>query len=150
MIRNTLNLTGIICLLFFSCKTYTLSELPDQQLHFGSGGGFTGMTTEYMLLKNGQLFVRKGRAGSGAWEEMETVEKSAAKALYSTWENQALFKENIKKPGNIYQFITMKKDSLEYRQSWGASGYQPDESLQSFYQRAMDLVKTANPKPVQR
>lgn len=149
MIRNILNLAGIICLLFVSCKTYTPSDFPDQQLRFGNGGGFTGMTTEYLLLKNGQLFVRKGRAGAGTWEEMEAVDKSAAKALYKTWENQELFKENVKQPGNLYHFISMKKDSLEYRQSWGASGYQPDESLKSFYQRAMDLVKPADPRPVQ-
>lgn len=140
--RNTLTLALLICL-FLGCKTYSPGNLPDEQLIFGSGGGFTGMTKEYMLLKNGQLFVREGRAGSGEWKEMPEVEKGSAKALYRTWESNEMFKEDVREPGNRYYFLTMKKDSLEYRQSWGASGYQPEESLQSLYQRAMELVKTA-------
>ncbi|PHN04218.1 hypothetical protein CRP01_21905 [Flavilitoribacter nigricans DSM 23189 = NBRC 102662] len=138
---------GLIGLLMVSCKTYTPNNLPDHHLHFGKGGGFTGMTTEYMLLRNGQLFVREGRAGSGEWREMEKVEKAAAKDLYRTWENDDLFKVDVREPGNLYYFMTMKKDTAEFRQSWGASGYQPDESLKSFYGRAMDLIRTAESKP---
>lgn len=144
MIRKTAILAGLIISLLFSCKTYGPDDLPDRHLHFGKGGGFTGMTTEYMLLPNGQLFIREGRAGSGEWKELEKVNKTAAKSLYHDWENNEQFKENVREPGNMYYFITMKKDSLEYRQSWGASGYRPDESLKSFYRRAVDLVKTSD------
>jgi hypothetical protein len=150
MHRITTPLAIFVCLLLFSCKTYTPDELPDQQLRFGKGGGFTGMTTEYMLLKNGQLFVREGRAASGEWKEMEEVDKASAKALYRTWETNELFRQEVREPGNMYYFITMKKDSLDFRQSWGAAGYQPDTTFKSFYKRAMDLIEDSSPKSVQR
>lgn len=146
-------MSALVCLIVFfliGCKTYTPENLPDRHLHFGKGGGFTGMTTEYMLLPNGQLFIREGRAGSGEWKALEQVEKATATALYRTWENNELFKETVQQPGNLYYFITMKKDSLEYRQSWGANGYQPDAALKLFYQRAVDLTKTSETDKMER
>lgn len=148
--KKLLVLVGTICLLFYNCKTYDPDKLPDTQLRFGSGGGITGMTTEYLLLKNGQVFTRASRAGSGEWRELDHVEKAEVRALYRTWENESVFKEDVQQPGNMYYFIAMKKDSLEYRQSWGASGYQPNESLKSFFDRAMNLVKVTPADPATR
>lgn len=145
MLRNILRFVLLSSLLLGACKTYEPGDFPADRLQFGSGGGFTGMVTEYTLLRNGQLFVRQGRAGSGEWEEMERVKKAEARALYQSWQENALFKERIQQPGNHYYFIHMQQDSFEYRQSWGASGYTPDEALKAFFEQAMDLVKTAAP-----
>lgn len=136
------------CLLLFStliftqCKTYEADKLPETQLRFGSGGGFTGMITEYTLLENGQLFSRTGRAGSGEWQEYGKVKKAEAKALFEYWDNHQDLRAEVKQPGNMYRFLTMQTtDSTEFRQSWGASGYTPEESMTALYERAMGLVK---------
>ncbi|MEZ4994879.1 MAG: hypothetical protein R2824_30960 [Saprospiraceae bacterium] len=120
---------------------YKTDNLPETQLRFGSGGGFTGMITEYTLLKNGQLFVRTGRAGSGDWEEYGNVKKADAKALFEYWEEHQALRDEVKQPGNMYRFLTMQTDSTEYRQSWGAGGYTPSEPMTTLYERAMALVK---------
>lgn len=147
MKSKVLILAGCISLFFCSCKTYTIDDLPDTHLHFGNGGGFTGMTTEYMLLKNGQLFVREGRAGMGAWQELERITKSAAKDLYQTWAGNEQFRENINEPGNMYYFISMKRDSVEFRQSWGSGTFQPEAALKDFYQQAMEIVRPVDKNP---
>lgn len=142
MIKKILFFSTSLCLFLISCKTYEATDLPADRLQFGSGGGFTGMITEYALLKNGQLFTRTGRAGSGEWQELDKVNRSEAKALFQTWQENELFRENIQQPGNLYYFIDMKKDSLAYRQTWGAGDYTPHEDLKSFFSQAMELVKS--------
>ena len=145
MIRNILRSALLSILLLYACKTYSPADLPAHRLQFGSGGGFTGMVTEYTLLRNGQLFVRTGRAGAGEWEEMSRIKSSEARSLYQRWHDNTLFKERIQQPGNRYYFINMQQDSTEYRQSWGASDYTPDDALKAFFDKAMELVKTAAP-----
>ncbi|MFN7119583.1 MAG: hypothetical protein ACK4TA_22495, partial [Saprospiraceae bacterium] len=49
---------SLISILSWQCqrKPYTPENLPDLQLRFGDGGGFTGAVTTFTLLTNGQLF----------------------------------------------------------------------------------------------
>jgi hypothetical protein len=131
----------LIAILISACKTYQADELPDTQLRFGSGGGITGFTTEYTLLRNGQLFVRTGRPGNEPWSAFGKVKKAEAKALFEYWEAHQTLQEEVKQPGNMYRFLSMQKDSAEFRQSWGASGYTPAEPMTTLYGRAMELVK---------
>ncbi len=146
MKRALLSFLCLTCFLSYSCKTYDANELPDEQLQFGNGGGFTGMTTEYTLLKNGQIFIRQGRADGGEQKELGQVKAAQAKAIYAAWETNDLLREEISQPGNRYYFICMKKDTMEYRQSWGSSGYTPDTSITAIYDQAMELVKTVMPE----
>lgn len=137
----------LLCTLFFTnCKTYEADSLPDTQLRFGRGGGFTGMVTEYSLLENGQLFSRTGRPGSGEWQEYGKVKKGEAKALFEYWESHHNLREEVKQPGNMYRFLTMHRDSAAFRQSWGAGGYTPEEAMTTLYENAMKLVKEVENK----
>lgn len=122
-----------------SCKTYQPDQLPATQLRFGSGGGFTGAVTEYVLLENGQVFVRESL--EGVYQPLGKVKKSQAKAIYQSWENKDLAKKAFQHPGNIYYFVTMVTDKEEHRLVWGSHNHPAGDELKAFYKECSALVK---------
>ncbi len=141
--RNTSPLAILLVLatfLIFSCKTttYTIDNLPEKQLYFGSGGGFTGMVNEYLLLENGQLFKVPS---PGQLEEMDKVKKKKAESIYMDYETLG-FKELIfNQPGNIYYFIRMVDGESENFISWSDQRPLPEVKMMDFYKSLMETVK---------
>jgi len=70
------NLLLMSLLGLFSCKStsYTPMDYPEAMITFGSGGGFTGIKTEYTLLKNGQLFMKS--SNDKEHTALKTVDKN--------------------------------------------------------------------------
>lgn len=129
------------------CKSYQADNFPDTYLSFGQGGGFTGMTTEYILLENGQLFKREARAGAGEYQELKSVDRSEARAMYKSWQQAEVFKEDFQHPGNLYHFISMKMADTTYRYTWGDQTYPADDRIKAFYQQLLSIVKVAQSPP---
>lgn len=132
------------CLYFHvGCKTqrYSADQLPDQQLLFGSGGGFSGETTEYILLKNGQLFEKS--LLKNIITELGDIPKPQVKLLFKAVKQLHLEKTTVNKPGNMSYFICLKDAKSEYRSTWGSPNYQIDSTLESTYQKLMNAVKDA-------
>ena len=122
---------SILLLVFFSCKTYQIDSLPNEQIVFGNGGGITGATTSYILLKNGQVF--KINSLKRDTTKLAKIKPSAAKPYFEQmihldWEKMA-----INQPGNTYQFIAYTTSENSYRATWGASNYEPPVALKSIY-----------------
>lgn len=129
----------LIVLTFFACNTtkYTIEELPDQQLYFGSGGGFTGAVNEYMLLDNGQLYKHDG----GEYTEVPKVKKKKAEKLFKTYYDLKLDSLQFRRPGNMYYYLRMKDKEEEFFTSWGNPAVLPDSAIGVLYDDLMGLVR---------
>lgn len=139
-----IRILSLLTLLFFvgtSCKTYKLDDLPPKQLHFGSGGGFAGVFTSYLLLENGQFFRKD--ALNGTFEPLDRVKKTQAKALFRQWETAQLAKLDFDHPGNLYHFVTMMTGDTTYRLSWGAMDYPASDAMKSFYESCKKMIPIA-------
>lgn len=125
----------------FGCKSqhYTSENLPTHQLVFGDGGGFTGATTEYILLENGQVFKRYSLDKSTL--EMGTVKKRLAKDMIKTAQALQLENLDIKQPGNLYYFLRYKNGDQEHQITWGSESYQIDEKIATFYKDLTAMIK---------
>lgn len=126
-----------------SCKTYELDDLPPSQLHFGSGGGFAGAFTSYLLLENGQFFRKDGL--NGTFEPLDKVKKTEAKALFQQWETAQLAKQDFDHPGNLYHFVTMMTKDTTYHLSWGAMDYPASDAMKSFYKSCKKMIPIDQP-----
>lgn len=128
---------------FFTCKSqlYTADKLPEQQLLFGSGGGFSGEITEYILLENGQLFKKSSIKNTIL--EMGSIKKRDAKNLLKEVTSLQLDKNAVSKPGNMSYFVCLKNGSTEHRSTWGNPNYQADSTLEATYQKLMAAANTA-------
>ena len=133
----------VISLLFPFCKSYSPNQLPDQQLIFGKGGGFSGIETSYTLLNNGQLF--KSNSADTSLIELKKIAKSEAKRLFSTLEAVGFDSIQLNSPGNLYQFIESQTEGKTHKVVWGAdeSTSPIPEALKDFYKNLMDMALAA-------
>ncbi len=127
--------------LLASCKSqqYTAENLPEQQLVFGEGGGFTGAVTQYILLENGQIFKHYSMEASTV--ELGSVKKRTAKEMMKKVQAMQLDTMDVKQPGNMYYFLSYKTGEDEHRVTWGAASYQVDSQIESFYKELMQMSK---------
>lgn len=126
---------------FLGCKTtnYNLDNLPEDRIIFGSSGGFAGSVTEFMLLDNGQLFVKKNHAPT--YTELISVPKRLAKKAFKM--SKALKLEEIKsgEPGNMNNFIGIKGKDVDHQISWSAGQEFVRKDLQEIFNLLTKLTK---------
>jgi len=128
----------------FSCKTYQIDNLPEEQIIFGNGGGVTGVTVTYILLSNGQLFK------TNAWQkdtaELTKIKPKLAKEYFKQIEELDWEKTDINKPGNIYHFLSYKTANNTHRATWGATNYEPPKPLKDIYKSLKQELIVSKPK----
>ena len=60
---------------------YSADQIPELQLVFGAGGGFSGLETTYILLENGQFWMQNGPGAHVT--SLPSISKSKARQLFS-------------------------------------------------------------------
>ncbi len=133
-----------LALLFFlaSCSTtrYTNpAEYPNARINFGSGGGFSGMVTEYVLLDNGQLLKKMMQADS--FEMVTTVDKNQTTQLFENYKFLNIGNLQYNQPGNMYSFIHFHHENTEHKIIWPGNQYpDKDANLKIFYKNLKSLI----------
>ena len=136
-----ITLLWLTIVLVSGCKStkYTTETLPETQLIFGNGGGFTGMVSEYLMLQNGQLFEKK--AGAKQFAELGKIKKKEALSLFAQLDSLSFTSIEMNKPGNTYQFIHLLAPEVDHKLTWGKSDYEADTAVVSLYNKLMEKVK---------
>ena len=141
MLRVLLGLAAFCLLSCASTKSYTLDELPGEQLIFSFGGGFTGEYNEYLLLENGQLFGRRYVATKLPFREFESVDPDVAKDLFKSYETQGLGTLGYNDPGNLTKTIQHVSKGDTTSITWGGNRVQPSEGLRSYWRRLIAATR---------
>ena len=131
----------VLAVFFIFCKNtkYTADNLPKEQIHFGKGGGFTGIEKTYTLLENGQLFEK---ATDGTLTALESAKKKKAQGFFKTAKTLKLDQIKFQYPGNTYSFIEVPAGEGFNRISWGDNQHPVDGAVQDLLNNMMALVKT--------
>jgi len=126
---------------FFSCKSqrYTLNDLPDTQLIFGSGGGITGEINTYTLLENGQLFYNNSLSKES--KEIESLSKKEAAVCFQKMKGLQLSQMNFNHPGNMYYFLEEVKGDERHSVIWGSNEHNISEECKAFYKELRTTIK---------
>lgn len=118
---------AIAGLSFCQSTRYTADQLPAKQIRWGSGGGFTGIESGYILLENGQLF--KKEKNDGALTELPKAKRKTAENLFERCFTDQLLRMEYMKPRNTYYYLELADGNMVNRMSWaGEDG--PEEALQ--------------------
>ena len=107
-----------ICCVFFAlvvCSSL-MAKKPPFQLTFGSGGGFTGLTTTYTVNSDRTFFKEENL--NHKKDALKKVKAKDIKALQKLLDNVNFPGLNINKSGNITSFVTATLDGKEYRAQW--------------------------------
>lgn len=141
MKRNLLVLSTSIILSMCSCKTslFTPESFEGRALHFGNSGGFTGSSTTYTLLENGQVFLEKT---SDEQTELKKLKKNTVDQIFSNYDLFDFNSMDCNKAGNITKFLKMADGSGDVKElQWeGFNGGEPD-ILSSYYANLMHIMK---------
>lgn len=133
---------GTFLVLLFSCcksQQYTLDNLPENQLIFGSGGGITGAIDMYILLDNGQLFHSNSLTGEN--EELEKLSRKETKTCFKKLEAIQLDSIDFNHPGNRYYFLEEIKGDKKHRVTWGSNDHEVSEACQELYNQLRTVLK---------
>jgi len=141
--RMVLRLLPLLCfgLLLGQCKStrYTTDNLPEKQLLFGSGGGFAGAYTTYILLENGQCF--RLRQPGDQMEALPNLGRSATKKLWAEADALAMKDYAYNNPGNMSYYLEIKQDSTRNRLTWSDMAPVERQDILDFYQKLMNSIK---------
>jgi len=120
----------------------TPASYTGRQLMVGSGGGFTGFSTTYYLLDNGQLFGRHSRDTTYRFISKQTTANT--KRAFATVETTCRIKKvRFDKPGNTYKFVRWKRGKQQYNVTWGATGTTVPAAFPKFYTSFMAMIPAA-------
>lgn len=113
---------------------------PGFQIRFGQGGGFTGLKTEYAILKDGHSY--KQTAGQDTFRYERQFDKTFVDQAMKNIELLKLQELELNSPGDLYYFIEFKEGEKSKRLVWGNPGERPPQSLVAYYQLLYKSMKT--------
>jgi hypothetical protein len=101
-------------LLVMSCLMSACQPKPavytgykSRELTFGSGGGFSGQTTTYLLHEDGVVFRRSKPDQTPEYQRR--ISKKEAKRFFETYDALKISELNIREPGNMSYFLGMNQ-----------------------------------------
>jgi hypothetical protein len=124
----------ILTLLLNSCMTgKQITNTGVKQIHFGSGGGFTGIENIYVLDKDGSIKDK----------DQNVVNELRMKEVLSIFENaKKLADSKLNQPGNMYSFITIISESDTNRLVWGQETSKVSPNILTLHENLMNKIKT--------
>lgn len=125
-------------------KVSTPNDWKGSYLQWGSGGGFTGVSTTYTLLENGQIFSQTG-VTDGPLKELTALDKKTTKALFAKAAALNWPEADVSDPGNMSTTLVYHGKSKSIRLVWGGGKYTPSEEVKAFYQQLQSQVSTKKP-----
>ena len=123
----------------FACKHTRYqaeSGLPENQLQWGSGGGFVGKESYFILLDNGQIFKHEPAMGDSI-AEIKGVKRRVAKSMFKAADAAGITTLDFKHPSNTYMFIGQSGK----RVVWGDKNHPVGEPVEKLYRDLNDLIK---------
>ena len=121
--------------LLFANNLDSISE--QAYVSIGSGGGFTGLTTEYHLFKDGNVYKFNSLENQKVW--VKKLNKKEMKCVFKKLDALHLEDMDYNHPGNISYFIEKRSGEKVNRITWGGSGTTP-EKPQAFYEFLMSKI----------
>lgn len=131
----------LFTLVAIACRSQKLD--PDQYDHpiiyFGSGGGFTGLSKQYCLTADGDIYSKVSI--NGDWNRIQKGKAEDAQQYFSTIDSINIQDINIDNPGNHYRFVEYATTELKHRVTWGRNPDEIPEDLKLLYRSLNKIVK---------
>ncbi|NOX47162.1 MAG: hypothetical protein GXO89_09320 [Chlorobi bacterium] len=132
-------LIALVFMFFTGCSTsQKLKDFSGNKIIFGSYGGFTGVSDEYVLHYNGRIEKINGLTRESDYALKIADQK--AKKIFLQFLSNGLDTLEYSSPGNISYFVGYKNDSITKKIVWGGEGSAPEKARQT-YTNLVQLIK---------
>jgi len=122
----------ILTLVMLSTQTETT------EISFGSGGGFSGISKDFTLDREGNLF--KVNVFTDEKTLLKKIDKEKTAQIFEKVDDDHLRKYKVYKPGNTYKYITIKDGNKTLKKVW--SGISENNKLNLIYKDLNTLRKS--------
>ncbi|HQW10913.1 MAG TPA: hypothetical protein PK076_13415 [Saprospiraceae bacterium] len=127
--------------LVYCCKTAPVSvqNYNKAMISFGSGGGFTGARSEYILLDNG--FLYENSKMSTVPVEINHLDSKMTTQIFNNIHLLGLDTMKYNKPQNLYYFLKYKNGNDSNYICWGGKPQGRLESAAAVYRQLQSQLK---------
>ncbi|GHB51518.1 hypothetical protein GCM10007390_00090 [Persicitalea jodogahamensis] len=101
----------------------------------GKGGGFSGTVREYRLLDSGEVFVKE--PGAEGFQFVKRENRKKTKNWFHQLEEIGFRQLDYDHPGNVYQYILLKKGNSENKVMWSGGDKNLPSGVADFYTELM-------------
>ena len=130
-------------LLLLGCQKYTVDTLPDNRLHFGNSGGFTGEIREYVLLLDSGRVLFDNKL-EGKVEKIGTLKKEKFEAVKAEI-SKIDFSRPAPRPANMNTAVTLYRRGEARQLQWSGTNA-PDEAAGRCFENLMAAVRVMREK----
>lgn len=132
----------IICVLSCTQSREFPGDKGGDQIHFGQGGGLSGVVNYFVLYDDGRLFQRGFR--DSLFTYVDTWDDAFTSQLFSSYHALHLDTVEHYQPGDLYYFIDYRAKGKPVKPiAWGRPGHHPQENIVRYYNL---LYKSTKPK----
>jgi hypothetical protein len=128
-----------------SCQT-TQYASPDlfngKEIIISEGGGFSGQTTQHVILENGQVFVRTTYPAS--LNELTRLKKKIVEEIFNRIEMLNVEQVSFLHPGNMTYSLSLKTGQEIHDIKWGDPGFPVSPQILECYQFIHDQINSNN------
>lgn len=138
-------LISLVIFIFSCCQTtrYSTPESFDgKEIIIGEGGGISGQTTQYIILENGQVFVRTIFPAS--LKELDKLRKKNVELIFERVENLKNQEAVFLRPGNMTYSLSLKSGQELFEYKWGDPGFTVPVSFPECYQFIREQINLNN------
>jgi len=136
----------IIVIFVFSCCQTIQYASPEsfngKEIIIAEGGGFSGQTTQHIILENGQVFVRTTYPAS--LKELNKLKKKTVEAIFDRFGKLKIEETNFQHPGNITYSLSIKSGQDLQEIKWGDPAFPVPASILECYQFIREQINLNN------
>ncbi len=119
---------------------------PDFSIVLGSGGGFAGTWSGYIVGPDGAVSRWSGVTSSDDVEQIGSLSREELAAAWTEVEKAKYFSTQLEETGNMTAFLEITADGRKHRTSWvpTVEGFEPVTApVEKLYLFCRDLASTA-------
>jgi len=110
-------------------------------IEFGSGGGFSGESKNYVLTQAGDLFsIKNMLADANSLVFLKKIKSCTAKKIFYFTKKKKIIETTYNEPGNIYQYITLYINNKKKNLVWGSSNSTPPQHIITLSTKLYNLL----------
>lgn len=113
-------------------------QITGDKIVFGSGGGFTGATTTYVLSKSGQLLRQDANE---MLFQLKAFKSLDVENYFTKMKKCGIDKVDCNDPGNMYYFIEQVVDGKTKKLTWGGTNQKPPQDVKDLHGELMRMVR---------
>ena len=104
------------------CQTIHKDSVQGDFIEFGSGGGFSGKSKNYLLTRSGDIyFIENILADANTLVYLKKTKSCTVKKIFRYAKKQKITELTYNEPGNLFHYITLSINNKKNRLVWGSS-----------------------------